>query len=222
MRVLVLSAHPDDETLGCGGTLLKHGENGDHLFWLIATRAFEPAYNAKVIQQKSQEIKNVAAAYGFKEFYQLEYKTARLDLVSSAELIDHVHQIALSVRPDWIYLVNRNDVHSDHRILFDATMSAVKPFRAEFHAIKMLSYESLSSTDAAPGIANHVFVPNVFSDIGKYIEQKLEIMNLYQSEIQIDPLPRGPAALRALARSRGATMGIEYAEAFMLVRDFLQ
>jgi len=84
---------------------------------------------------------------------------------------------------------------------------------------KILSYEVFSSTDAAPVNPARAFLPNMFTDVTEFIERKLEIMGLYTSELQPSPLPRALDSLRALARVRGATIGVEYAEAFMLVRE---
>ena len=85
----------------------------------------------------------------------------------------------------------------------------------------ILSYETLSSTEAAPPQPSRLFAPTVYRDVTSHLEAKLEIMHLYVSEAQPDPLPRGPSAIRALARYRGATIGVEYAEAFMLIREIL-
>ena len=90
-----------------------------------------------------------------------------------------------------------------------------------FGVRRVLSYEVLSSTDAAPPHPNAAFIPNVFSDVTSHIEGKLEIMALYETEIQSDPMPRSMSVIRALARYRGATIGAEYAEAFMLVRELI-
>ena len=99
-------------------------------------------------------------------------------------------------------------------------MSAIKSFNSSKHGItRLLSYETLSSTEAAPANASRAFVPNVFSDITRFIERKLEIMSIYETELQPYPLPRSLESIRALARFRGATMGLEYAEAFMLIRE---
>jgi len=98
----------------------------------------------------------------------------------------------------------------------------VKPFYlARLHVHRVLCYEILSSTEAAPPQLGHAFMPNVFIDITPYIERKIEIMALYETGAQLDPLPRGPSALRALARYRGATIGVEYAEAFMLIHEVI-
>lgn len=111
-------------------------------------------------------------------------------------------------------------MNSDHAIVFTATMSVLKTFYMRKWGVRrVLSYETLSSTEAAPPLSHKLFVPNVYRDITPYIEQKVEIMGLYESETHSDPWPRGPSAILALARYRGASIGVDYAEAFMLIRE---
>jgi LmbE family N-acetylglucosaminyl deacetylase len=99
-------------------------------------------------------------------------------------------------------------------------MSVLKPFHMGNLGVgKIICYETLSSTEAAPCQTNNPFTPNIFSDITPYIDQKIDILGIYQTEVQPDPMPRGPSAVRALARFRGATISVDYAEAFMLVRE---
>jgi LmbE family N-acetylglucosaminyl deacetylase len=86
---------------------------------------------------------------------------------------------------------------------------------------RVLCYETLSSTDAAPQRGERVFMPNVYSDITPYLERKIEIMGLYASEIHAEPMPRSPSAIRALARFRGSTVSAEYAEAFTMIREVM-
>ena len=220
MRILVIAPHPDDETLGCGGSLLKHKSNGDSLSWLVATRGHEPQWSAEVLEAKEREISAVAAFYGFDNTFRLDFPTIKLDRVPIEELIAAIRDAITDAKPDWVYLNHFGDVHSDHRVLFEATMSVLKPFYSSKHGVKkILSYEVFSSTDAAPMNPARVFVPHVFTDVTEFLEQKLEIMALYESELQAFPLPRSLDSLRALARVRGATIGVEYAEAFMLVRE---
>ena len=194
MKVLAIAAHPDDETLGCGGTLLKHKAAGDNIFWLIATEAYSPKWPQEVILEKSNEVSDIAEAYGMENYFKFS--------------------------PDTVYLVHHRDVHTDHQILFTAAMSVLKPIHMATHGVKrVVSFETLSSTEAAVSGTNSTFSPNIFGDITPYMERKIDILEMYKSESQHDPLPRGPSALRALARVRGATIGVEYAEAFMLVRE---
>lgn len=222
MRVLTISAHPDDETLGCGGTLLKHAAQGDDIYWIIATVCHEPQWSADLIRRKAIEVERVAEAFGMKKFFKLGFPNARLDTVAISDLMDPIAKAIEEVRPEMIYLLNGGDIHTDHFMLFTATMSVIKPFYMRKRGIRrVVCYETLSSTDAAPARVERAFVPNVFSDITPYIDRKIEIMNLYESEIHPDPMPRGDSAIRALARFRGTTIATEYAEAFTLVREIV-
>jgi LmbE family N-acetylglucosaminyl deacetylase len=220
MRVLAIAPHADDETLGCGGTLLKHRSHGDAISWVVVTRAHQPQWSPDQLDRKEQEIQSVAAAYGFERVFRLDFSTIKMDTVPLGEIISSLHQVIDEARPECVYLNHSGDVHSDHRVIFSAVTSAIKPFYSARHQVKrLLSYEVLSSTEAAPPDRATSFVPNVFSDVSPFIDRKLEIMSLYQSEAQPSPLPRAGESIRALARYRGATIGVEYAEAFMLVRE---
>ena len=222
MRILVISAHPDDETLGCGGTLLKHRAAGDALFWMVTTEAYEPKWSAEAIRAKAREVEAVAKAYGVAAVHALGFPTARLDTVPQAELIERMQRVVAEVKPEVIYCVHEGDVHTDHRAVFAAISSVLKPMHmARYGVRRLLSYETLSSTDAAPPLEDRMFRPAVFSDVTSQIERKLEIMALYQTERQPYPMPRAQESIRALARYRGATIGIEYAEALMLCREIL-
>ncbi len=219
-RILAISTHPDDETLGCGGTLLRHRDAGDVLFWLIVTETHAPQWSQESIARRAKEVVQVAAQYGFEHTSKLGFPAARLDTVPQAELMDAIRGVVAEVRPEIVYLIHEGDVHSDHRAVFAAAMSVLKAFRMrEWGVCRVLSYETLSSTEAAPVHPQRVFLPQVYRDITPYLERKLEIMGLYESEVHTDPLPRGPSAIRALARYRGAAVGVEYAEAFMLIRE---
>lgn len=222
MKLLVISAHPDDETLGCGGTLLKHRASGDSLFWLIMTKADQSRWSADVIERKVAEIEQVAEAYGIEQHFSLGLPTVQLDTVPYADLIKYIGDVIFEVSPEIVYLVHDGDVHTDHHRVFTATMSVLKPFYMRHLGVRrVLCYETLSSTEGSPPRSDRAFMPNVFSDITPYIERKVEIMSMYETEVQSDPLPRGPSAIRALARYRGATIGAEYAEAFMLIRELM-
>jgi LmbE family N-acetylglucosaminyl deacetylase len=220
MRVLVIAPHPDDETLGCGASLLRHKSNGDTLSWVVVTRGHEPQWSKEVLERKETEISRVGEAYGFEQTIRLDFPTVKLDTVPFDEMIAGLRNAIGDAAPDCVYVNHYGDVHSDHRFVFEATMSVLKPFYGDKHGVKrVLSYEVLSSTDAMPANSSRVFVPNVFHNVTEFLEKKLEIMSLYASEIQPFPLPRALDNMRALARFRGATIGVEYAEAFMLVRE---
>ena len=220
MKVLVISAHPDDETLGCGGVLLKHKVAGDSVYWLVVTQAHEPQWSAETINLKAAEVTDAAQAYGMDHCFKLDFPSGQLDTLPVADLMQSIHQVIAEVSPETIYLVNGGDVHTDHHAVFTATMSVLKPFHmATLGVRKVICYETLSSTEAGPYQTNGAFTPNIFSDITPYMDRKIDILGIYRTEVQPDPMPRGPSALRALARFRGATISVDYAEAFMLVRE---
>jgi LmbE family N-acetylglucosaminyl deacetylase len=220
MKVLTISVHPDDETLGCGGTLLRHRADGDQVSWLIVTQAHAPQWAAEIIERKAGEVGRVAAAYGMSGLVRLGLPTVRLDALPQAEVMDALRGGIEGLRPEIVYLVHGGDVHSDHQVVFQSTMCVLKAFSmGKLGVRRVLSYETLSSTEAAPPQGGRQFLPNVYHDITPYLERKIEIMAMYATEAQGDPWPRGPAAVRALARYRGATVGVEYAEAFMLIRE---
>lgn len=222
MRVLVISAHPDDETLGCGGTMLKHAAAGDELTWAIVTQAHEPQWSSETIALKALEVDRVAEAYGVARHVRLGFPSSRLDVTPRAEVMAAMGEVVEQARPEHVYVVHAGDVHGDHADVFEATLAVLKAFRmAALGVRRVLAYETLSSTEAAPPSLGRAFLPTVFSDVSDVLERKLEIMALYVSEAQADPLPRGPEAIRALARFRGATVGVRYAEAFGLVRELV-
>lgn len=220
-NVLVVSVHPDDETLGCGGTLLKHREKGDKIFWLILTQANNKITSIpNIVALQKQYVSKVAATYNFEDFKQLSFLTTELDRYPLGEIILEVSKYIDQIKPSVIYLNFYNDVHSDHRIAFEAVYSCTKNFRYPFIE-KILMYESLSETEFAPATQNNAFVPNVFVDISPFMEKKMEIMKLFTTEQMDEPYPRAMSSIRALARYRGSRIGVEYAEAFMLLFEKL-
>jgi N-acetylglucosamine malate deacetylase 1 len=218
-KVLVVAAHPDDETLGCGGTLLKHNVQGDEIHWLICTAMHENnMYSKKTIEKRSQEINKVAELYEFKETHQLNLPAMKVDEYSMSELILCISSIIKAVQPTTIYLPFKGDVHSDHRKIFEAAYSCTKSFRNP-SIKKILMMETLSETEFAPGVKEEIFVPNYFVDISNYLEKKIEIMRCFESEMADHPFPRSERNIRALATLRGATAACEYAESFMLLKE---
>lgn len=215
--VLVIAVHPDDETLGCGGTILKHKENGDLIYWLILTKANQ--FITKIPDVTHVQLKyvnEVAKEYDFDGWKQLNFMTTELDQYPLSEIINEVSAYINEIKPTYIYLHHFADVHSDHKVSFDAVYSCTKNFRYPFIE-KILLFETLSETEFAPAIRNNVFVPNVFSDITPYMEKKLQIMQLFTTEQMEEPLPRALSTIKALARYRGSRIGVEYAEAFTLL-----
>lgn len=217
-KVIVVSAHPDDEILGAGGTLLKHAANGDEIFWLIATSVSEAhGFSKERVVSREEEIKKVAEELGVKKTFSLGYPTMTLSPETNITMIPEISKVFQEVQPEVIYCLNRGDAHSDHRYLFDAVMACTKSFR--YPSIKqVLLYECISETEFAPAIPERVFQPNYFVDITEYLEKKNEIMQIYESEVGEHPFPRSLRNIEALAVFRGSVAGVEYAEAFQMIK----
>ncbi|WP_027624878.1 PIG-L deacetylase family protein [Clostridium lundense] len=219
MKVLVISVHPDDETLGCGGTLLKHKNIGDEIYWAIITKADELlGYSREFMYKREKQIEDVSKIYGFKKVYKLGFTTTKLHSIDFSQIISSISELINDVKPEIVYMNNRSDIHTDHQIAARAIFSCTKSFRYPF-INKILMYECISETEIAPALSENLFIPNVYSDITEFIDKKLEIMNIYESELQNPPLPRSLDNMKALARYRGASCGVNYAEAFMLIRE---
>ena len=218
-RITVISVHPDDETLGCGGTILRHVAAGDRVSWIVATSGWEPKYGRDVIAAKAKEVEQVARAYGMSDVQRLGLPTTRMRELPAEQVIEALGPAIEKTNPDVIYTIHRGDVHTDHQVVFEGVSIACKPFRSAPRPARLLSFETLSSTDAALPNPATAFVPNVFVDITPYIERKIEIMKLFASEQQAYPQPRAAESIRAQARYRGAAVGREYAEAFVLLRE---
>lgn len=219
MSVLVISVHPDDETLGCGGTLLKHKNEGEKVFWLILTNMNdESVWGKQKILERQKEIDSVKSIYSFDKTIKLDYDTTKLDKLPLGEITQKITKVVKEIQPEIIYLHNRSDVHTDHRISFDAIISATKSFNNTFIK-KIYMYETISETDFAPAVQENAFIPNYYVDISEYIDKKIEIMNVFSSEIKEHPFPRSQKNIRALATFRGSQCNSEYAEAFMLLKE---
>ena len=135
MRVLVIAPHPDDELLGCGGTLLRYASEGVSVGWLIITGMKESyGWDRERIIERSGEIKEVQNALGIqaKHLYQLDLPPAKLDSLPLSSMVEKISKVFSDFEPDEIFLPHPGDVHSDHRVCFDAAMACTKWFRYPF------------------------------------------------------------------------------------------
>ena len=211
-KVLVVAAHPDDEILGVAGTLFKHKEAGDDIYMCILTKAYEPEWTKEDMQKKIVEQKQVDKLLGVKKRFNLDFPTVKLNTIPHGEINRRVAEVVDEIQPDILYTHFEDDVNYDHTIAFRSCMVATRPPRK----IKLLCFETLSATEWG----TRAFHPNYWVDIRDYITKKIEIFNIYSAEVQQYPYPRSPEGIEILAKNRGAQVCDEYAEAFMIVRDW--
>ena len=217
--MLVVATHLDDETLGCGGSLLRYKAEGADIHWLLVTEpTIDLGYDTERLKEREKKVYQVSEMYGFESIHRLRFPAAQLDRASQSELIKAIAAIFREVCPSIIYLPFCHDVHSDHRIVFDASYSAAKTFRAPYLK-RILMMETLSETEFSVSIQSQAFSPNVFVDVTDYFDKKLDIMNVFSDELGAHPFPRSLEHLKALAIHRGATAGCRLAEAFVLLKE---
>lgn len=218
MKTIVIAPHPDDEVLGVGGTLLRRKAEDANVAWLIVTAiSVQSGWGEDKVKQRADEIKRITELFGFDEVFTLNFPTTQLDSVKMSDLIAGISDVFRLFEPEEVFVPHPSDVHTDHRIVFDAVASCTKWFR--YPSVKrVLAYETLSETDFGLG-ADHGFRPNVFVDIELFLNDKLRAMDIYSSELGTFPFPRSHEAIQSLATLRGVASGFKAAEAFELLRE---
>ena len=218
MKVLIIAPHPDDEILGIGGTIAKRSNLGDEVCVCIITKGYKPLFSELFIEQGRKEAKEADRILGVKDTIFLDFPAVMLETVPRYELNQKISDVIQKVKPDDIYIPHRGDMQLDHQLVTDAAMVALRPKYS--HVVKRIYvYETLSETGwNIPNVQNE-FLPNAYVNISKFLERKLDAMKIYKSQLNSFPETRSIEALEALARYRGAIMGMEAAEAFMLIRE---
>lgn len=217
-RVLVISAHPDDETIGAGGTLLRHVANGDEVHWAVCTQPHRPTWDDGFIAQAAKQVDEVSKAYGMASVHRLGFPTVMLNTVAYMDLSSALTTVVREVEPEVVYTLPRADLNQDHRIVFDCSLVAVRPLPGG-SVRRVLSYEIGPTTRYGLPAGAEPFRPTFFVDISDYLSRKLEIMNLYIDELRPFPHPRSLDGLALIAKERGLSVGLAAAEAFELIRE---
>jgi LmbE family N-acetylglucosaminyl deacetylase len=219
-KVLVVAAHPDDETLGVGGTIARHALAGDEV-WVCLLSEGASSRHDKVEQQKSCA-ERACEVLGVHKVVFLDFPDQRLDTFSLLDIIRPIEGCLEALQPEIVYTHFMEDVNQDHRIAFRATLVATRPVGG--HSVQqVLCFETASSTEWAAPFPGCVFSPNVFVDITTTLPTKLRAMSKYAdtyvSEVRPYPHPRSLQALEVYARRYGVKVGVDAAEPFMLVRE---
>lgn len=217
-RAMVIAPHPDDEVLGCGGTIARLGAMGRHVEVVVATRGKPPRFDAAQVERVQAEAKRAHAVLGVTRTHLLDFEAAALDRVPRAELNAGIAAIVAESRPDTLFLPFPADLHFDHGLIFEAAMVAARPVGSHYPA-RILAYETVSETNWAAPYLTPAFQPHVFVDISNYLDRKIEAFGCFESQVRASPNERSFETLRALAQVRGSCVSRRAAEAFVLIRE---
>ncbi len=219
--ILIVAPHPDDEVLGCGGTIKKLSLDGNEIYVLIMSRGKKGLYSDDRVLNVRREALAAHKLLGVKDTRFLDFPAPELDLISVSVLSESISNQIQEIRPRTLYLPHRGDIHKDHQAVFDAGLVASRPVAG--NSIKeIFTYETLSETEWAPPYSNDVFIPDVFINVADTFEAKLDALNCFISQLREFPNPRSLKSIEALANLRGSTVGFTHAEAFKTIRIIME
>lgn len=224
MKVFIVAAHPDDEVLGCGGTIARLAQEGHSVYIAILGEGITSRYSQReqadkaLVDELHARSRQVARRLGAQELFVDNLPDNRFDTVPLLSVVKIIEGLVERVQPQAIYTHHGGDLNIDHVILHRAVLTATRPVLG-CPVKEIYTFEVPSSTEWAFGQFQPAFHPNVFVDISATLETKVQAMELYESEARSFPHPRSPQALQSLARRWGSAVGVEHAEAFELIRS---
>lgn len=217
-KVLVIAPHPDDEILGCGGTMIKNIKEGNEVYVCIVTRGYPPLFKEERTAQNKKDAIACHQFLGIKETFFLDCPSTQLETMERSEFNGKILKVVRDLVPDEVYIPHWGDMQKDHQMVAEACMVAVRP-KYMPQVKRVYSYETMSETAwNAPNVQNE-FIPNVFVDISEELEDKKKALSFFSLQVSEFPDARSLEAIDALAKYRGALMNLHAAEAFMLIRE---
>ena len=214
MKILVISPHADDETLGCGGTILRHIDRGDEVTVAQMSQPGKDLYEKKYMQAMKEQVKQVINAYKLQDWIVYDYTYGSLHEGLMPRLVADLMKLYKEKEPEVLYIPYIHDMQTDHQTVARAAIAAAKPHRHPYLK-RILMYETLSETEASP---LSQFQPNYFVDIFPFSLAKRTIFDLYVTEVLNFPSIRNEEGVNTLAYYRGQSVSLEKAEAFMILR----
>lgn len=218
-KILVVAAHPDDEVLGAGGMILKNVEAGSRVDILIlGDGATSRGASISEIKKRAAQAWKATQILGAETVILEDLPDNKFDSVPLLEIVKKIEKAIAKIKPDIIYTHFGNDLNIDHRLTFQAVMTACRP-QPGFCVKKISSFEILSSTEWQEKSPGGIFCPNEYEDINDFIDKKIEVLEkVYGNELRPYPHSRSIESVKTLARFRGLESGLEFAEAFCLIR----
>lgn len=222
-KILVVVAHPDDEVLGCGGTIAKYVKDGNKVYCLFLGKGKSSRnLGNKSSLKKEQgilekEARKAAEILGISEIFFKDFPDQRYDTVPFLEIVKAAEGVKNKVKPDIVFTHHQGDLNLDHQITFKAVLTVCRPLKDE--TVKELySFEIPSSTEWGIPKKKNYFIPNFFIDISDTFNKKIKAFKAYKSEMREYPHPRSPKSVEIIARRWGTTVGKELVESFEIIR----
>ena len=225
-NILVVAAHPDDEVLGCGGTIKRLSSEGHNVYTAILGEGItsRDGLNKDEKESKVEQLKEAAKEagrlLGTEETFMYNLPDNRFDTVPILEIVKRIESLITKIRPEIIYTHSGSDLNIDHQLTFRAVLTAARPVPGS--SVKTIYvFETLSSTEWSFGHISPAFCPDTFINIENQLDAKINALRLYKTEIRQFPHPRSVEAVQAIAARHGSNAGLKAAEAFELVRDII-
>jgi N-acetylglucosamine malate deacetylase 1 len=219
-RWLVIAPHPDDEVLGCGGTMARVADEGGEVHVAVVTRGQPPAFDEEMITRVRAEAGAAHRHLAVRQTHWLDLPAAQLFETPHSKLNDAITRLVHDLNPDTLLIPFVGDVHMDHQLIFTSSLVAARPHQATYPR-KILAYETVSETNWNAPHVTASFVPNVYVDIEQTLERKLKAAAMFGSQMRAFPHERSLETLRALATVRGTAVHRPAAEAFVLIRHVM-
>jgi len=222
-KILVVAAHPDDEVLGCGGTISRHVDNGDevHVVFMsdgVSSREIKE-YDDEIQYRKESAVSS-SGILGVESVIFLGFPDNRMDTLAMLDIVKQLEEVFNNIKPSVVYTHFYGDLNIDHRITYQAVMTVCRPLPGQT-VKEIYIFEIPSSTGWLSQSQESTFCPNRFIDISNMIDRKMKALNAYKKEMCKFPHFRSTKGIKLMAQLRGVSVGISAAESFMVVRQII-
>jgi LmbE family N-acetylglucosaminyl deacetylase len=225
MTILIVVGHPDDEVLGCGGSIAKWSDQGESVHVVImaegeTSRNSDPVVKdslKKTLALKKNAI-NSGKILGLASVSFCDYPDNRMDSLDRLDIVKSIEEKISKIQPDTVITHHCSDLNIDHRIISECVITACRPYPGQC-VRRILSFEVPSSTEWQISNSSAPFQPNWFEDVSDTFDRKIEALMVYELEMREWPHPRSLKNIKYLSKVRGASVGIDMAEAFVLLRE---
>ena len=225
MTTLIIAAHPDDEVLGCGGSIKKWSDAGEEVHILIVAEGSTSRDNNRnqkkhmnIIAKLRDAARASSKILGAKSVNFLSLPDNRMDSLDLLDIVKLIEKHINEIKPKVVVTHHVGDVNIDHQILHQAVITACRPI-PKFNVKKILAFETVSSTEWQPSNSKTPFTPNYYEDISQSLKYKMKALKKYDIEMRNWPHSRSYQSVEYLAKYRGFTVGLNNAEAFLLLRE---